>query len=139
MSPRPDLSGDWVLNREACTLSPGASGVRSASLRIEHHDPAIRCSARFVFDDTNAFEFTTERTATPGAVEPAIDGGAHWDGGGLVFTDFMGEPPALVTMTWRYELLDEGRRLRAVERMRGGGRDQDNVWAFDRGARAPDE
>jgi hypothetical protein len=132
MSARPDLSGHWVLNREACTLSPGASGVRSASLRIEHHDPAIRCSARFVFDDTNAFEFTTERTASPGAVEPAVDGGAHWDADGLVFTDFMGEPPALVTMTWRYELLDEGRRLRAVECMRGGGRDQDNIWAFDR-------
>jgi len=129
---RPDLSGTWVLNREACTLSPGASGVRSASLGIEHHDPAIRCVARFVFDDTNAFEFTTERTAIEADSAPAEDGSARWDGDGLVFTDFMGEAPGLVTMTWRYELLDGGRRLRAVERMRGGGRDQDNVWVFDR-------
>jgi hypothetical protein len=35
-------------------------------------------------------------------------------------------------MSWRYELLDEGRRLRAVEQIRGGGRDQDNTWIFDR-------
>jgi hypothetical protein len=138
---RPDLSGDWVLNRAACDLSQGASAVRSASLRIEHHDPAIRCSARFVFDDTNAFEFTTERTAIrreDGDAAPAADGTARWDGDGLVFTDFMGEAPDLVTMTWRYEVADAGRRLRAIERMRGAGRDQDNIWAFDRvaGARA---
>jgi len=132
VSHRPDLSGDWVLNREACTLSPGASAVRSATLRIEHHDPVIRCSARFVFDDTNAFEFTTERTASEADATPAADGSARWDGDGLVFTDFMGEAPDLVTMTWRYEAASDGRRLRAVERMRGGGRDQDNVWAFDR-------
>jgi len=132
MSDRPDLSGDWALNRGACTLSPGASAVRSANLRIEHHDPVIRCSARFVFDDTNAFEFTTERTASEADSTPAADGSARWDGDGLVFTDFMGEAPDLVTMTWRYEAVDNGRGLRAVERMRGGGRDQDNVWVFDR-------
>jgi len=134
---RPDLSGDWVLNRAACTLSPGASGVRSARVQIEHDDPMIRCSARFVFDDVNAFEFTTERTARePRDSAPAADGSAHWDGAGLVFTDYMGDAPDVVTMTWRYELVDDGRRLRAVERMRGGGRDQDNIWAFDRATAA---
>jgi hypothetical protein len=35
-------------------------------------------------------------------------------------------------MSWRYELLEEGQRLRAVERIRGGGRDQDNIWIFER-------
>ena len=134
-SHHPDLSGDWVLNRAACTLSQGASAVRSATLRIEHHDPVIRCSARFVFDDTNAFEFTTERTAREADSTPAADGSARWDGDGLVFTDVMGEAPNLVTMTWRYEVVDGGGRLRAVECMRGGGRDQDNVWAFDRADR----
>jgi hypothetical protein len=129
---RPDLSGDWVLNRAACTLSAGAAGVRSATLHIEHRDPAIRCSARFVFDDTNAFEFTTDRTAIPPVAGADPDGSAHWDGDGLVFTDLMGEAPAIATMTWRYELVEQGRRLRAVERIRGGGRDQDNVWEFDR-------
>jgi hypothetical protein len=131
---RPDLSGNWVLNRAACTLSAGASAVRTANLRIEHHDPVIRYSARFEFNDGNAFEFTTERTATETDSTPAADGSARWDGDGLVFTDYMGEAPDLVTMTWRYEIVDDGRRLRAVECMRGGGRDQDNVWVFDRAA-----
>ena len=44
----------------------------------------------------------------------------------------MGPPEAPVVMTWRYELGDGGRRLRATERIRGGGRDQDNVWEFER-------
>ena len=131
-SGRPDLSGDWALNRDACTLSAGASGVRSAKLQVDHRDPVIRCAARFELRDGNAFEFTTERTAIEAHTMPAADGSARWDGDGLVFTDFMGEAPDLVTMTWRYELVDNGRRLRAVERMRGAGRDQDNVWVFDR-------
>jgi len=37
-----------------------------------------------------------------------------------------------MTIVFRYELLDDGRRLRAMERLRGGGRDQDNIWIFDR-------
>lgn len=132
---KPDFSGDYILNREACTLSPGASAVRTAALHIEHHEPVIRCSARFVFVDSHTFEFTTERTSERRELvdqEPTPASSLHWDGSGLVFTDRMGEPPAEVLMTWRYELIEEGRRLRAVEQMRGGGRDQDNVWAFDR-------
>ena len=39
---------------------------------------------------------------------------------------------AMAAMTWRYELLAGGHRLRATERIRGGGRDHDNVWEFDR-------
>jgi hypothetical protein len=35
-------------------------------------------------------------------------------------------------MSWRYELNDGGRRLTATEQIRGGGRDQDNVWVFER-------
>jgi hypothetical protein len=35
-------------------------------------------------------------------------------------------------MSFRYELLDEGRRLRWSEQIRGGGRDQENTWMFER-------
>lgn len=31
-----------------------------------------------------------------------------------------------------YELIDDGRRLRAVEQIRGAVQEQDNVWIFDR-------
>ena len=39
---------------------------------------------------------------------------------------------SVMIMTWRYELSDDGRRLRATERIVGAGRDQDNVWEFER-------
>ena len=77
---RPDLTGNWVLNRDACELSTGASAVRSAKLRIEHDDPPIRCAARFEFNDGNVFEFTTESTAIEADSTPAADGSARWDG-----------------------------------------------------------
>ena len=41
-------------------------------------------------------------------------------------------PDGAMTITFRYDLEDDGRRLRAAERLRGGGRDQDNAWIFDR-------
>jgi hypothetical protein len=37
-----------------------------------------------------------------------------------------------MTMTWRYELDGTGRILTATERIRGAGREQDNVWVFER-------
>src|SRR5438093_7136375 len=33
---------------------------------------------------------------------------------------------------FRHELIDGGRRLRAVEQLRGAGQEQENVWIFDR-------
>ena len=42
---QPDFSGEWVLDRAACTLSPGADGVRSAVWHIEHRDPRFRIKA----------------------------------------------------------------------------------------------
>ena len=42
--------------------------------------------------------------------------------------DFSGE----MTISFRYELQGNGRRLPAAEQLRGGGRDQDNVWVFER-------
>src|SRR5262245_50127392 len=56
---RPDVSCEWILNRQASTLSPGADGVRSGVVRIEHHDPAFKYSARFETGG-NPIEFTFE-------------------------------------------------------------------------------
>jgi hypothetical protein len=82
---KPDLSGEWVLNRQASTLSPGADAVQSGVVRIEHREPTFRYKAAFV-----------------------------------------------MKISFRHELLDAGRRLRAAEQLRGSGRDQDNVWIFER-------
>ena len=56
----------------------------------------------------------------------------YWDADSLVSEDRFGAAEAAVVMTWRYDLLSDGRHLRATEQIRGGGRDQDNVWAFER-------
>src|SRR2546427_12913317 len=45
---KPDFSGEWTLNRQASTLSPGAAAVESGVLRIEHRDPTFRYTASFV-------------------------------------------------------------------------------------------
>jgi len=38
----------------------------------------------------------------------------------------------MTTISFRYELQNDGRRLQAAEQLRGDGRDQDNVWVFER-------
>ena len=45
---KPDFSGEWTLNRQASTLSPGAAAVQSGVVRIEHRDPTFRYKASFV-------------------------------------------------------------------------------------------
>ena len=44
----PDFSGEWVLNRQACTLSPGADAMQSGVARIEHREPSFHYTAEFV-------------------------------------------------------------------------------------------
>jgi hypothetical protein len=56
---KPDFSGEYVLNRQASTLSPGADAVRSALLRIEHREPTVRVEAAFHFEG-KTFEYTIE-------------------------------------------------------------------------------
>ena len=58
---RPDFSGEYVLNRQASTLSAGAAPVESAVLRIEHREPIVRCAAKFTFENSTAFEYSLER------------------------------------------------------------------------------
>jgi hypothetical protein len=116
---RPDFAGDFALNRQACTLEGGAASVRSATLRIEQRGPDVRIEASFNVESTSR-DFTLEAASL------------RWDGDALVFTHKSDAPDAPMDMTWRYELDDDGHRLTATERIRGEGRDQDNVWVFDR-------
>jgi hypothetical protein len=57
---------------------------------------------------------------------------SNWEGEVLVFTDTTDTPNGELTISFRYHLEDSGRRLRATEQLRGAGREQDNVWVFDR-------
>jgi hypothetical protein len=130
---KPDFSGEWVLDRQASSLSPGADAVRSARLRITHRDPNVRMEGKFEFEG-NAFEYSMELVAD-GREVVSQDGRSttslRWENDALLFLDRTNGPDSQVTMSWRYELQEGGRRLVATEQIRGGGRDQDNSWVFE--------
>ena len=130
---KPNFSGDYVLDRQACALAQHASAITSARMQVRHDDPRFACSARFA-SDNDAMEFAFERFTDGRTTGASSDEASrcYWDADTLVSEDRMGTGDANVVMTWRYELIADTRRLRATERIRGGGRDQDNVWEFDR-------
>jgi hypothetical protein len=134
---KPDFSGEWQLNRQASMLSPiVAPTAQSGSLRIEHREPSFKCHMTIVFDGKpteTKFELLSdgrEVVATSGGRR--IVSTLRWDGDALVATWRIEGANGEVTIAFRYEPQDGGRRLRAAEQLRGGGRDQDNVWVFER-------
>jgi hypothetical protein len=117
---KPDFSGEWILNVAASELSPAvAPVVESGFVHIEHREPTIGVHLSITMDG-KPIEFRFERSS-------------NWEGEVLVFTDTVDTPNGELTISFRYQLDDSGRRLRATERLRGAGREQDNVWVFDRG------
>lgn len=134
-----DFSGEYVLDRQASTLSSGAAAVQRAEVRIEHREPVFRYWAKFVADGNAAFEYSFELATDGPEVAPGESDVSrlYWDGDALVIEHRTGPPDPVVTISWRYEVIDGGRRLRAIEQVRGSGRDQDNVWEFERQLRPP--
>ena len=136
---KPDFSGEWKLNVQASTLSPiVAPAAQSGVLRIEHHEPRFTAQQTIVLDG-KPFESKFELLSD--GREVVTDGGGRriastlrWDGDALVVTWQIHGPDDEMTISFRYELQDGGRRLRAAEQLRGGGRDQDNLWVFERQA-----
>ena len=133
---KPDFSGDWTLNREASTLSPAANGVQGGAVHIEHREPQFRYKATLM-TQANPIEYEIQFVSDGNPVVSTQAGAKttsslRWDGDALVLSSTMLRAAGETTIAFRYELIDGGRRLRATERIRGGGRDQDNVWVFDR-------
>lgn len=134
---KPGFSGEWQLNLQASQLSPVvAPAAQSGLLRIDHRDPSFKCQMTIVLGGQTidkAFEMQSdgrEVTATHEGVRIASN--MRWDDGALLATWQIDGAHGAMTMVWRYELQDHGRRLRASEQLRAQGRDQDNVWVFDR-------
>jgi hypothetical protein len=116
---KPDFSGEWTLNREASALSPPvAPVVRGGFVKIEHREPTVSVHLSINMDG-KPFEARFQRSS-------------EWDGEVLVFTDRIPTPSGEMTIVFRYELQEGGRRLRAAEQLRAPDREQDNVWVFDR-------
>src|SRR5262249_29382565 len=113
-----------------------APAAQRGTLRIEHRDPAFKCHMTIVLDSKP--HETTYELLTDGREVTSSEGGRRivsrlrWDGEALVATWRVEIPNGEMTIAFRYELLDEGRRLRASEQLGGAGRAQDNVWVFDR-------
>ena len=130
---KPDFSGEYVLDRRASALSAGAAAIQSGRVRIDHREPSFRYSAAFAADGAAPLEYSFELVTDGREVSSAENevSRLYWDGDALVAEHRAGTPHPVFAMTWRYELL-EGGRLRATEHMRGGRRDQENVWEFDR-------
>jgi hypothetical protein len=134
---KPDFSGEWKLNPQASTLSPVvAAAVQSGVLRIEHHEPSVTSHLTIVLAG-KPFESKFELLSDGREVTETDQGrrtvsSLRWDGDALVATWRSQGPEGEVTISFRYELQDGGRRLRATEQLRGGGRDQDNLWVFER-------
>jgi hypothetical protein len=130
LSVKPDFSGEWVLDRQASDLTGGASAMDSGVLRIDHRDPKcgfqIRMSA-----GGEPVERAWESTVSDEI--PVVQSGFYsrlfWEGNAMVFECGSKEADETWSMVWRYELLDSGQRLRAIEQMRGRG-DFDNIWIF---------
>jgi hypothetical protein len=133
---KPDFSGEWLLNRQASTLSPGADAVQSGTVRIEHREPTFRYTSNFVSEGGPlqvAYEMQSDgREVVSAEQDVSITSRLWWDGDALVASWRIGRPDGEMSISFRHELIDAGRRLRAVEELRSTGRDQDNVWIFER-------
>jgi hypothetical protein len=133
---KPDFSGEWILNRQASTLSPGADGVQSGVWRIEHREPTFRHKAAFV-TGSNPIEYEYELRSDGREVVGTQQGARivsslRWEGNALVVTMRTQRSDGEMEISFRYDLLDAGRRLRATEQVRGTDHDQDNIWIFER-------
>jgi hypothetical protein len=133
---KPDFSGEWILNRQESTLSPGASAVRSGVVRIEHRDPKFRYKAAFVSEGgplEYEYELLSDGREVVGTQQATTTVSIlRWEEEVLVAAWQMRRADGELKISFRHELIDGGRRLRAVEQLRGDGRDQDNIWIFDR-------
>jgi hypothetical protein len=134
---KPDFSGEWQLNLQASRLSSiVAPAAQSGVLQIEHHEPRFSAHQTIVLDGKpfeSKFDLLSDGRAvvTDGSGRRIVSS-LHWDGDALVVAWLIKGPEGEMTISFRYELLDDRRQLRASEQLRGAGRDQDNVWVFER-------
>jgi hypothetical protein len=138
---KPDFSGEWILNRQASTVSPLSKAVQSGVVRIEHRDPTFKYSAAFIGESGplpySPLHSEYELRSDGREVGVTYQGlttlsSLRWEGEALVASWRIQRPDGELRISFRFELFDGYKRLRATERARGGLLDQDNIWVFDR-------
>jgi hypothetical protein len=135
---RPNFTGDWTLDLENSQLHEDFRALERGVVRIEHHEPAFAFRRTFFFNgqpNEASYEVTTDGRENRG-VGPRggeVVATMHWDQAALVVQQRISDPRAgQLNNRVRYELLDEGRTLRAIEDFDGGGRSHHNVWIYTR-------
>lgn len=133
---RPDFSGEWTLDRPASSLQGDMAAVESGVVRIAHREPSFRFSRTFVIKTQpieGAFDIQTDGREVANSNRGLTSRSRlEWQGNSLLLTVLIDAPRGLVSNVVRYELLDEGRTLRAVEDVGGAAPSHHNVWMFVR-------
>jgi hypothetical protein len=133
---RPNFSGEWTLNRQASTLSSGADAAQSGLWQIEHREPTFRHKASFVMGNTPVeweYELLSDGREVISTARGATTASSlRWEESALIVTFRTQHSGGEMKISFRYELVDSGRGLRATEQVRGTDHDQDNVWIFQR-------
>jgi hypothetical protein len=133
---KPDFSGEWILSRKDCVLSPGADAMQSAEAKIEHREPTFHYTATFVSaDGPTKIDYALQsdgREVVSTHENVSIASRLGWDGDALVASWHIRRPDSELSISFKHELMDNGRRMRASEVLRGTDRQQDNIWIFDR-------
>jgi hypothetical protein len=133
---RPDFSGDWTLDRQASVLQGQSAAVDSGTMRIAHRDPSFTFSRTFIVN--NRPQEASFEIRTDGAEVTRRDGPApsrsrlEWQGSSLLLTALFTTPGGEVSNVVRYELLDGGKTLRAIEDLGGAAPPHHNVWIYQR-------
>lgn len=132
----PDFSGNWVLDRTASVLQAASAVVESGTVRIEHRDPAFRFARTFVVKQQpvdTAFDIATDGKEVARAVAGRTSRSRlEWQGRSLLLTVLIDTPRGEVSNIVRYELLDGGKTLRAIEDVGGAAPSHHNIWIFVR-------
>ena len=134
--PRPDFSGEWTLDRSASSLQGDMAAVEGGVLRVQHREPSFTFSRTFIIK-TQPIE-TSFDIQTDGREIARSNGGLtsrsrlEWQGNSLLLTVLIDAPRGIVSNVVRYELLDDGRLLRAVEDVGGAAPTHHNIWMFVR-------
>jgi hypothetical protein len=134
--PRPDFSGEWTLDRSASSLQAEMAAVESGVVRIQHREPSFGFSRTFVLKSMpidTAFEIQTDGREVANSNRGIVSRSRmEWQGTSLLLTVLIDGPRGQVSNVVRYELLDGGKTLRAVEDVGGAAPAHHNVWIFGR-------
>ena len=132
----PDFSGEWALDRAASSLQGDMAAVESGVIRIRHREPSFGFSRTFVIKTQpieTSFDIQTDgREIVQSNRGLSSRSRMEWQGDSLLLTVSIDAPRGTVSNIVRYELLDEGRSMRAVEDVGGAAPSHHNVWMFVR-------